>query len=115
MILDALESLNKIPCGCFEQTSSTTFPIVLALKILLKLSKTESKSLIAKMLENLKKGIKKLLSFETSTGGFEWFGKSPGHSTLTAYGYFQFKMISELQIEQNLVKEELFKRLEKFF
>ena len=36
MILDALESLNQIPCGCFEQASSTNFPLVLALKILLK-------------------------------------------------------------------------------
>lgn len=80
--------MNKKPRGCFEQTSSTTFPLVLALKILLKLSKDNSKDLIDKMLENLKLGIKKLLSFETKTGGFEWFGKSPGHTTLTAYGYF---------------------------
>ena len=38
------------------------------------------------MIENLKKGIKLLMSYETKTGGFEWFGKSPGHTTLTAYG-----------------------------
>ena len=72
-----------MPCGCFEQASSTTFPLVLALKILKNFDK---KILFNEMLLKLKKGIKLLLSYETSTGGFEWFGKSPGHSTLTAYG-----------------------------
>jgi len=38
------------------------------------------------LLENLKKGIKLLLKYQTDDLGFEWFGKSPGHSTLTAYG-----------------------------
>jgi len=30
-ILDALESLIRDPYGCFEQTSSTTYPMVMAL------------------------------------------------------------------------------------
>lgn len=38
------------------------------------------------MIDNLKKGIKLLMGYETNTGGFEWFGKSPGHATLSAYG-----------------------------
>lgn len=38
------------------------------------------------MIENLKKGINLLLSYETSEGGYEWFGKAPGHATLSAYG-----------------------------
>jgi len=30
-ILDAIESLIRDPFGCFEQTSSTTYPMVMAL------------------------------------------------------------------------------------
>jgi hypothetical protein len=34
----------------------------------------------------LKDGYKRLLNFETSEKGYEWFGESPGHEALTAYG-----------------------------
>lgn len=30
-ILDAIKSLIRTPSGCFEQTSSTTYPMVMAL------------------------------------------------------------------------------------
>jgi hypothetical protein len=33
-ILDALESLVRDPYGCFEQTSSVTYPMVMALQLL---------------------------------------------------------------------------------
>ena len=36
--------------------------------------------------EKLIKGSEHLLTFETNSGGYEWFGKSPGHEALTAYG-----------------------------
>ena len=41
------------------------------------------KKLKDKILENLKKGIKLLLKYQTDDGGFEWFGKNPGHSKKT--------------------------------
>ena len=33
-ITDALETLIREPCGCFEQTSSTTYPLVMALLLM---------------------------------------------------------------------------------
>jgi len=33
-IYDALEKLIRDPSGCFEQTSSTTYPLVMALSVL---------------------------------------------------------------------------------
>ena len=39
-----------------------------------------------KILKWLKTGYDKLVSFETGTKGYEWFGKSPGHEALTSYG-----------------------------
>lgn len=38
------------------------------------------------IMEKLKKGYDRLVSFETSTLGYEWFGDSPGHEALSAYG-----------------------------
>ena len=55
----------------------------------MKLPQTQRiKKLKDSLVENLKKGIKLLLKYKTSDGGFEWFGKDPGHSTLSAYGYW---------------------------
>jgi len=48
------------------------------------------KKMIKEIIEKLRKGYKRLLTFETSSKGYEWFGKSPGHETLTSYGLAQF-------------------------
>lgn len=65
------------------------------------------------LLANLKKGIKLLLTYETSEGGFEWFGKAPGHSTLTAYGLWQFLEIQKLNqtLPEKLFDEALIQKL----
>lgn len=97
-ILDAISSLIRNPSGCFEQTSSTTYPMVMALQLLNEmqnsLSDEEAIARVAKMkyeiMEKLKKGYDRLISFETSTQGYEWFGKAPAHEALSAYGLAQF-------------------------
>lgn len=38
------------------------------------------------IMEKLKGGYEKLVGFETSSMGYEWFGKAPGHEALSAYG-----------------------------
>lgn len=64
----------------------------------------------------MKKGIKLLLTYETPDGGFEWFGKAPGHSTLTAYGLWQFLEIQKLNqsLTDKLFDEALIQRLISF-
>jgi len=42
------------------------------------------------IMEKLKMGYDKLIGFETSSLGYEWFGKAPGHEALSAYGIAQF-------------------------
>jgi len=39
-----------------------------------------------KIKEFVKVGYEKMISYETVEGGFEWFGRAPGHEALTAYG-----------------------------
>ena len=36
------------------------------------------------------KGYNRLVGYECSSRGYEWWGKNPGHDTLTAYGLMQF-------------------------
>ena len=100
VILSGYEKLIREPFGCFEQTSSTTFPMVILMQYLNMQKNQEDQDKIDEMkfkiTTNLKKGVEKLLKFETSTGGFEWFGSSPGHVTLTAYGLWQFLEMNKL-------------------
>ena len=93
-LLDTVKSLLREPCGCFEQTSSTTYPMVIALRYLIGLTKSQNDprllALVSKAQDLLRKGYKRLASYETPSGGFSWFGDAPGHEALTAYGLVQY-------------------------
>jgi hypothetical protein len=103
-ILDALESLVRDPYGCFEQTSSVTYPMVMALQLLNEMQKSLTKVediarvklMKYQIMEKLKKGYDRLTGFETSTKGYEWFGTSPGHEALSAYGIAQFNDMNKV-------------------
>ena len=40
--------------------------------------------------QKLRRGYEKLLSFEAKSGGYEWFGGTPGNEALTSYGLLLF-------------------------
>ncbi|GBG32070.1 CD109 antigen [Hondaea fermentalgiana] len=59
----------------------------------------------------LVRGYQRLLTFETSTAGFDWFGKSPGHEALSAYGIVQFAEMMRLSTDfEDLVDKQMLKR-----
>lgn len=100
----ALKSLIRQPHGCFEQTSSTSYPLVMAQQYFLSHQGVDPE-MIAKSRELLKKGYQRLIGYECEEGGYEWFGKGPGHEGLTAYGLMQFHDMSEvMEIDQAMVK-----------
>jgi len=41
-------------------------------------------------------GYQRLLTFEVPGGGFDWFGRSPAHINLTAYGLLEFTDMSKI-------------------
>ena len=87
--MDGLDGMLRMPSGCFEQTSSTTYPNVLILDYLKRTRRlTPAVELRAKRLINL--GYQRLISFEVSGGGFSWFGSAPANKILTAYGLMEF-------------------------
>ena len=87
------------PHGCFDQVSSTTFPMVFAIDYLNLQPMTDiNKRKIARAKVYLLNGYKKLLKYECTNGGFEMFGSSPAEEYLTAYGYFQFTQFMKVYI-----------------
>jgi uncharacterized protein YfaS (alpha-2-macroglobulin family) len=98
VLVKGLNKLIREPYGCFEQTSATTFPLVMLIQYIDNLSEKSEKMLSMRMdaEEKMKRGIKRLLGYECGKGGFEWFGSDPGHVTLTAYGIWQFLEMNKI-------------------
>lgn len=88
-LIDGLEAVFQQPYGCFEQTSSTTYPNVLALDYLRRTKKSVP-TVEATAKQYIHLGYQRLLSFEVPNGGFDWFGYPPAKLTLTAYGLMEF-------------------------
>ncbi len=108
-LVNGIESMLREPHGCFEQTSSSTYPNIYILKYLKENGKSNPE--IEKMaLDYIRQGYKKLIGFETSQNGFEWFGNTPPHEALTAYGLLEFTDMKEF-IE---VDEKMLERTKKF-
>jgi uncharacterized protein YfaS (alpha-2-macroglobulin family) len=88
-VVEGLDAIFQMPYGCFEQTSSTTYPNVLALDYLKRTGRSVP-AIEAKARQFIHLGYQRLLGFEISGGGFDWFGHPPANRTLTAYGLAEF-------------------------
>jgi uncharacterized protein YfaS (alpha-2-macroglobulin family) len=94
-IVEGLDKILRMPFGCFEQTSSTTYPNILVLDYL-KQTKQISPEIQMKAEGFINTGYQRLLSFEVNGGGFEWFGNPPANQILTAYGLMEFKDMAKV-------------------
>ena len=90
-----MDSILRMPGGCFEQTSSSTYPNVLALDYM-KRTKKLTPEVHAKAEGYIANGYQRLLTFEVPGGGFSWFGKAPANKILTAYGLMEFYDMSKV-------------------
>lgn len=88
-ILEGLASILREPHGCFEQTSSSTYPNIMVLNYL-QATDTVEPAVEKRALELIKKGYQRLVGYECKKNGYEWFGSDPGHEALTAYGIMEF-------------------------
>jgi hypothetical protein len=91
----AMEGLLREPSGCFEQVSSSNYPNLLALQVMKATNDLDPK-VYDRAMGYLNNGYKKLAGYESAGGGFEWFGASPAHPGLTAYGLMEFKDMEEV-------------------
>ncbi|MGO9270083.1 MAG: carboxypeptidase regulatory-like domain-containing protein [Terriglobia bacterium] len=94
-VVEGMDSLLRMPYGCFEQTSSSTYPNVLALDYM-KRTKKLTPEVHAKAEGFIANGYQRLLTFEVPGGGFSWFGQAPANKILTAYGLMEFYDMSKV-------------------
>ncbi len=94
-IIEGMDSILQMPGGCFEQTSSSTYPNVLALDYV-KRTKKLTPEIHAKAESFIANGYQRLLTFEVPGGGFSWFGQAPANKILTAYGLMEFNDMSKV-------------------
>ncbi|KAJ6237388.1 macroglobulin / complement [Anaeramoeba flamelloides] len=110
-ITESLKSLIRQPCGCFEQTSNTVYPMVMAIQYMKNHENDEKSSGVdEKFMEtaykHLESGYKKLVGYECSKGGFEWFGGDPAHEALTSMGIMEFSDMRKIwdQVDDKMLK-----------
>jgi len=103
-LLKGIESILCEPYGCFEQTSSTSYPNLMVLNYM-KTVENPDNTIICRAKDLLSKGYKRLVTFETPEKGYEWFGGAPGHEALTAYGLLQFTQMKEVNkdVDQGMI------------
>jgi uncharacterized protein YfaS (alpha-2-macroglobulin family) len=94
-VIEGMDSLLRMPFGCFEQTSSATYPNVLALDYMKRLKKL-TPEVHAKAEGFIANGYQRLLTFEVPGGGFSWFGNPPANKILTSYGLMEFADMSKV-------------------
>jgi len=101
---DGLTGLVREPTGCFEQASSSNYPNVMLLRYLRE-SSAAAPGVVSEAKSKLDKGYRKLVGYETDERGFEWFGESPPHESLTAYGLLQFTQMRDVwdAVDQELI------------
>lgn len=86
-LTSGVESIIREPSGCFEQVLSSAMPNIFAYQLLNETNSKTSKQIQA----ILESGYRKLANYEVKgTGGFEWYGGTPAHEMLTAYGLIYF-------------------------
>jgi hypothetical protein len=102
-----MEGMIREPGGCFEQTSSTNYPNIMILGYLNSTSDAAGAdpALVQKTQSVLDRGYKLLTGYETSDKGYEWFGHSPGHEALTAYGLMEFADMAKVyDVDRKMVE-----------
>jgi hypothetical protein len=88
-LMTGVEGILREPSGCFEQTSMSSYPNIMAMDYMKTTGKDDPK-VLAYAGDLIDRGYKRLTTFETPQKGYEWFGAAPGHQGLTAYGLMQF-------------------------
>jgi alpha-2-macroglobulin-like protein len=98
-----MAAMIREPGGCFEQTSSSNYPNIMILSYLATNDAADAQ-LVQKTQGHLDRGYKLLVGYETKQKGYEWFGNTPGHEALTAYGLMEFADMSKVyDVDQAMI------------
>jgi len=104
-LAEGIKGMIQEPHGCFEQTSSSTYPNILALQ-LMKQTGFDDDKVVQAANKYIDLGYKRLTTFETPKKGYEWYGNVPPHEGLTAYGLMEFVDMKNVypQVDDKMVE-----------
>jgi 5-hydroxyisourate hydrolase-like protein (transthyretin family) len=102
-VVEGLDKLLGVPFGCFEQTTSVTYPNILILDYLRQTGQIKPETEMTAE-EYISLGYQRLVTFEVQGGGFSWFGDAPANKILTAYGLMEFNDMSRVyDIDERII------------
>ncbi len=102
-VVEGLDRLLGVPFGCFEQTTSVTYPNILILNYLRQTEQIRPETEMTAE-EYISLGYQRLVTFEVQGGGFSWFGDAPANKILTAYGLMEFNDMAEVyEIDERII------------
>jgi len=103
-IVEGLDNLLGVPFGCFEQTTSVTYPNILILDYLRQTEQIKPETEMTTE-EYISLGYQRLMTFEVQGGGFSWFGDAPANKVLTAYGLMEFNDMAKVyDIDERIIE-----------
>ncbi len=103
-VIESIEGIMKRPYGCGEQTISSTYPSLLALKAH---KRSGLKSQIeAKAARYLRAGYERLLNYRVAGGGFSYWGRGDADLALTGYALrFLTEAREFTSVDENVLAE----------
>ncbi|UCG30598.1 MAG: hypothetical protein JSV53_01610 [candidate division WOR-3 bacterium] len=103
-VVEGLDKLLGVPFGCFEQTTSVTYPNILVLNYLRQTEQIKPETEMTAE-EYISLGYQRLVTFEVQGGGFSWFGDAPANKILTAYGLMEFNDMAQVyDIDERIIE-----------
>ncbi|HIQ06095.1 MAG TPA: hypothetical protein EYH31_10500 [Anaerolineae bacterium] len=103
-VVEGLEGMLRMPMGCFEQTSSLTYPNVLVLDYLKRTDQLVPEVQL-KAEEYIALGYQRLLTFEVPGHGFSLFGNPPANVVLSSYGLMEFSDMARVhEVDPDLIE-----------
>ena len=110
--VEGMDSILRLPTGCFEQVSSSLYPDIMVLSYLEDSNDDENKELKQKAVEYINKGYQKLLTYEVDNqpGGFSLYGNPDAETVLTAYGLLELSDLAKV----HTIDESVLERMESF-
>lgn len=96
-VMGGFEGLIAAPHGCFEQTSSVVYPMVLAVSYMRRTGQ-DVPDLAKRAEQHIATGYDQLIGFEvdSKSGGFELWGRGPANLFLTAYALMEFRDLADV-------------------
>ncbi|MBW1811715.1 MAG: hypothetical protein JRJ87_26235, partial [Deltaproteobacteria bacterium] len=88
--IEGLDSILRVPHGCFEQTTSSAWPNIMVLNYLQK-SGQLTPEIELKARDYVNQSYQRIVTFECPSGGFNWWvGDDPGNDILSAMALMMF-------------------------